>query len=116
MPNSAIQSSPHTIPASHPALPGHFPGQPVTPGVVLLAHLAAAAHEHHLGEIRAIPRLKFMHPLGPGVAFCVEIDAPGQGGRRAFRIRAGTGDDTAFAGVPPVVFCAGQVILADPGA
>ncbi|GAA0801612.1 hypothetical protein N6G02_06395 [Cupriavidus gilardii] len=27
-----------TIEAGHPALPGHFPGQPIVPGVVLLDH------------------------------------------------------------------------------
>jgi 3-hydroxymyristoyl/3-hydroxydecanoyl-(acyl carrier protein) dehydratase len=28
-----------TIPAEHPALPGHFPGRPVVPGALLLDHV-----------------------------------------------------------------------------
>jgi 3-hydroxymyristoyl/3-hydroxydecanoyl-(acyl carrier protein) dehydratase len=31
-----VITTPLAIPANHPAYPGHFPGQPVLPGVVLL--------------------------------------------------------------------------------
>jgi 3-hydroxyacyl-[acyl-carrier-protein] dehydratase len=56
------------IAPSHPALPGHFPGQPIAPGVVLLDAVLTHA-ERWLGRplsIAALPQAKFMAPLAPG--------------------------------------------------
>ena len=54
-----------TIPAEHPALPGHFPGAPVVPGVVILDEVLAA-----IGAGPDAPRsfawIKFARPLLPG--------------------------------------------------
>jgi 3-hydroxymyristoyl/3-hydroxydecanoyl-(acyl carrier protein) dehydratase len=56
-----------TIAPEHPALPGHFPGDPLVPGVLLLGHVVAAL-EATLGPVRldAVPQAKFLAPLRPG--------------------------------------------------
>jgi 3-hydroxymyristoyl/3-hydroxydecanoyl-(acyl carrier protein) dehydratase len=61
------QSTTIRIPASHPALAGHFPGNPIVPGVVLLDEVVSAA-EHWLGAgltVRGLPQAKFLAPLLP---------------------------------------------------
>lgn len=62
-----------TIPADHPALPGHFPGDPVVPGVVILSRVANALRTHfpHI-ELDALLNARFHAPLRPGETFCVD--------------------------------------------
>ena len=54
------------IDASHPSLPGHFPGRPVVPGVVLLDRIAAAVETEWNARIAKLPQVKFLRPLLPG--------------------------------------------------
>jgi 3-hydroxymyristoyl/3-hydroxydecanoyl-(acyl carrier protein) dehydratase len=54
------------IDADHPALPGHFPGRPVVPGVVLLDRLAAAIERETGARIAGLAQVKFTAPLLPG--------------------------------------------------
>ena len=58
-----------TIGADHPALPGHFPGDPIVPGVVLLNEVLSA-----LPQAMNIPWAKFHAPLRPGEEFAIRID------------------------------------------
>lgn len=55
------------IPADHPALPGHFPDNPVVPGVVLLELVQRQARV--LAGFRDGPthwqRIKFLKPVRP---------------------------------------------------
>jgi 3-hydroxymyristoyl/3-hydroxydecanoyl-(acyl carrier protein) dehydratase len=56
------------IPPSHPALAGHFPGNPVVPGLVLLDHVAAALERWRGQRVAGLPHVKFLRPLAPGEA------------------------------------------------
>ena len=53
------------IGSDHPALPGHFPGNPVVPGVVLLDRVAAALESWRGARIVGLPQVKFLAPLLP---------------------------------------------------
>jgi len=66
------------VAADHPGFDGHFPGQPILPGVALLAEvLEAARAEPALGAcLGSAPRLtvvKFTAPVRPGAALGVEF-------------------------------------------
>jgi 3-hydroxymyristoyl/3-hydroxydecanoyl-(acyl carrier protein) dehydratase len=72
------------IPADHPAFAGHFPGQPVLPGVVLLSLVMRAverrpALRHRLGESPCIDQVKFLSPVGPGTRLRVTLREQGRG-------------------------------------
>lgn len=72
------------IPAIHPALPGHFPGHPVVPGVLILDRvLEAVADNPQDYRVLGIRKLKFLRPLLPAQA-CEVVLATARDGRLRF--------------------------------
>jgi len=65
------------IAASHPALPGHFPGRPVVPGVVLLDRVVAAIERIRDARVRGFAQVKFRRPLLPGQAAELALEFSG---------------------------------------
>ncbi|MEM7505720.1 MAG: hypothetical protein AAF415_03160 [Pseudomonadota bacterium] len=84
LPDPIRWSAPSGVPAGASCLDGHFPGNPIVPGAVLLAHAADVLHGQGQAIV-AIRRMKFLRPLGPGVPFEVQIDPSAQGARITWR-------------------------------
>ncbi|UPY37592.1 hypothetical protein [Sediminicoccus sp. KRV36] len=56
-----------TTSPEHPSLPGHFPGRPIVPGVLLLAEIFALLGAAHPGlHVAALEQAKFLRPVRPG--------------------------------------------------
>jgi 3-hydroxymyristoyl/3-hydroxydecanoyl-(acyl carrier protein) dehydratase len=63
------------IGADHPSLPGHFPGAPIVPGVVILDEIVAALSEWRKdSRVTVISAVKFLAPLKPDQPFMIYLD------------------------------------------
>ena len=64
---NSVHSTSVRIAANHPALPGHFPGRPIVPGVVLLDLVLMEAERWLRRPLRpsSLPNAKFTAPLLP---------------------------------------------------
>jgi len=79
------------VPADHPAFAGHFPGQPLLPGVSLLAEVLEAVMREpalaaYVGPTPRIGVVKFLAPVRPGTTISLQFDS--RPGALRFEVRA----------------------------
>jgi 3-hydroxyacyl-[acyl-carrier-protein] dehydratase len=102
------------IAREHPAFAGHFPGQPLLPGVVLLGEalevLLRDAPEV-LGNAPRVSAVKFLAPVRPGAHLEVQWLAPAQG-RARFEVWRHAPEDPAAG----VLAASGQLEVAGSNA
>jgi len=83
------------VPQDHPCFPGHFPGQPLLPGALILAEVREAiarvpALVARLGPEPTLAAAKFLAPVGPGASLAIELQPEaGAGGGVRFEVRSG---------------------------
>jgi 3-hydroxyacyl-[acyl-carrier-protein] dehydratase len=63
------------VPADHPSLPGHFPSQPIVPGVVLLDAVLDAIRDSCDSNLRlaTIVSAKFLQAVAPDTPVDVQV-------------------------------------------
>lgn len=79
---------PLRFPATHPSFAGHFPGQPVVAGVLLVEAAARALHDWRGLDVSQVIDAKFVAPLLPEQDAELELVAL-DGGRFRFVVRRG---------------------------
>jgi acyl-CoA synthetase (AMP-forming)/AMP-acid ligase II len=98
----AQHASSQAIAAGHPALAGHFPGDPVVPGVTLLARVADALRARYPTCVPAeLLHARFRSALRPGEPFAIESRE--REGRALFEVRRAGRD-----GKPGAVIASGE--------
>lgn len=66
------------IATDHPALAGHFPGDPIVPGVLILDEVLQAARQWRGAlRLKRVVSVKFISALKPGNAFSIELREDG---------------------------------------
>jgi 3-hydroxyacyl-[acyl-carrier-protein] dehydratase len=64
------------ISKDHPALPGHFPGHPVVPGILVLDEVIETLKEEHGQDLIVIglPSVKLSSPLLPEEVLTITVE------------------------------------------
>jgi acyl-coenzyme A synthetase/AMP-(fatty) acid ligase len=99
--NTPVQLT-REVPEDHPAFAGHFPGQPLLPGALLVSEVLAAIHgvpalAARLGRQPTLAAAKFLAPVRPGSTLLIDL-TPETGAARGLRFEVRCGNVVAASG------------------
>ena len=68
-----------SIQKDHPALPGHFPGRPIVPGVLVLEEVIQTLKDQYGPElvVTGLPAVKLSSPLLPEESLNISVEPEG---------------------------------------
>jgi len=86
-----------SFPTDHAAAQGHFPGNPIIPGAVLLSEVLLAIEADLGRRLHAcrVKSAKFVHPVRPGDRVSIEYSGSGES---AIRFNCSAGGKAVLAG------------------
>lgn len=92
----------HEVPVDHPVFAGHFPGQPLVPGALLVSEVLEAlrrvpAMAARLGPHPTLAAVKFLSPVRPGARIEIALQ-PETGAARGVKFELRCGDVVAASG------------------
>ena len=64
---------PFVVEKSHPSFSGHFPDNPIVPGVIILEHVFLNWKSKNTAAINVIDYTKFLNPLRPDINCYIEF-------------------------------------------
>ena len=93
------------VPVAHPAFAGHFPGNPIVPGVVILDQALLFAEKLLSGDVDRtgawqVGNAKFLSPVAPGEVLCFALEQK-PSGSIAFSVKSGERSVASGSLTPP---------------
>lgn len=77
------------VPAEHPTYAGHFPGNPVVPGALLLGWLQDRAEQLAAVQVIEVASIKFIAEVKPGAKLTLAGRYSEESGRLALEVSDG---------------------------
>lgn len=91
------------VPADSPWFSGHFPGEPILPGVALVSAVKQVILEEALKkgmrlELHSLRRVRFMQPVRPGDKLSISVSAEDSGDDISFSFKIMKKEDVVSSG------------------